>query len=168
MSLSRHWLRFLDSSRGGVRGAATGAALITALATAPVAHGGEIYKWVDAQGRTHYSERKDGAGSAKPSELKIKVTPAAPAPPVVPVPAPGVADPQRQAASAPGPARAPDAAPAAAPPQRRESYRDETPSAKCALARDILSGAARRASGRPTDANDRQIAESDVRLFCGN
>ena len=36
----------------------------------------EIYKWVDANGQTHYSERKDEAGKARAVEMKIAPDPA--------------------------------------------------------------------------------------------
>lgn len=45
-----------------------------ALALTSVSHA-EIYKWVDASGKTHYPENKDEAGTNKTEELKIKSKP---------------------------------------------------------------------------------------------
>lgn len=31
----------------------------------------QVYKWVDANGQTHYSEKKEDAGKARTEELKL-------------------------------------------------------------------------------------------------
>lgn len=41
-----------------------------------------------------------------------------------------------------------------------------TDASRCALARDVLSGAVRHRNGTPTDANDREVAQNDIRAFC--
>ena len=38
----------------------------------------QIYKWVDENGKTHYSEKKEDAGNAKTEELKSKSQPTSP------------------------------------------------------------------------------------------
>jgi hypothetical protein len=47
------------------------------------------------------------------------------------------------------------------------NYDSEAPADKCQLARDILSGRARLTSGAATSTYEREIAENDVRTFCG-
>jgi hypothetical protein len=43
---------------------------------------------------------------------------------------------------------------------------DETDASRCNLARDVISGAVRHRNGAPTDKNDREVAENDIRAFC--
>src|ERR1035438_7273580 len=47
---------------------------LTLLFVSSTSHA-EIYKWVDASGKTHYSERKEDAGKAKAVELKVESQP---------------------------------------------------------------------------------------------
>lgn len=127
------------------------------LLLASTASHAEIYKWVDADGRTHYSERKENAGKAKAVELRLSAQPASERSTSTPSRRP-TAD--AQAARR----RAPDE-----PPRPRSlsgGRSDDTDASRCNLARDVLSGAVRHGNGEPTDAYDRQIAENDVRLFC--
>ena len=127
----------------------------------------ELYKWVDAQGKTHYSDKADGAGKAAVKELRVDQAPApTPAKPA------GTPDWKKQEEQY----RQRQAKLAAAHPEggghahvRQEGYRSgklETDGNRCRLARDILSGAARHTGGAPTDANDREIATRDVGAFC--
>src|SRR3954471_9440407 len=51
------------------------AVMLMAAFAAP-AHA-ELYKWVDAQGKTHYSDKADGAGKAKVQELRVDTAPTA-------------------------------------------------------------------------------------------
>lgn len=139
------------------------ALLLTAFA-AP-AHA-ELYKWVDAQGKTHYSDKPDGAGKAKVKEIPVDTAP-------TPAPAKSGDTPDwqkqeaayRQRQEQGGAARMPNGR----APARQEGYRSgkpETDANRCRLARDILSGAAQHSGGAPTDANDREIATRDVGAFC--
>ena len=41
----------------------------------PAVSAGEIYKWVDENGKTHFSERRDPAGRAQPLQLKSPIQP---------------------------------------------------------------------------------------------
>lgn len=124
----------------------------------------QIYKWVDANGRTHYSADKSDAGNAKAEALKIESRPNA-------------SDPrssadywqdqertfrQRQIK------REHAQAPAATPKPRSLSggREDGSDASRCALAKDVLSGAVRHGSGAPTDKYDREVAENNVRMFC--
>jgi hypothetical protein len=141
--------------------------LLLAFCLVQSAHAQQIYKWVDAQGRTHYSENKDdAAGAKKVDEVTVKLPPQDP----------------RAARAAATPTARPDSKPesqaakkTAAPvppttdPKPGWEYSDKNPEtneSRCALARAILDGSAKRTSGRPTDQNDRNIAQNDVKAFC--
>jgi hypothetical protein len=47
---------------------------LTLLFSASISHA-EIYKWIDASGQTHYSEKKEDAGQGKAVELKVAAQP---------------------------------------------------------------------------------------------
>ncbi|MFT3847587.1 MAG: DUF4124 domain-containing protein [Propionivibrio sp.] len=133
----------------------------------PTAGMAEIYKWVDANGKTHYSERKDDAGKAKPLGLNA------------PVPGSAQAEKpltaywqeqetrirQRQAQKS-----AEAMAPAPVTPARPRSVTggraDDTDASRCALARDVLNGSLGHPNGEPIDKYDLETAESDVRGYC--
>lgn len=128
----------------------------------------QIYKWVDDAGHTHYSEKKDDAGKANAQEVK--------------------ANPHTETVQSSDRSTQPwqeqekkfeeqrkrkleeqASRSSAAPAQNGSSksqYREETDTAKCNLARDILNGTAKHHSGANVDQNDREIAENDVRSFC--
>jgi 2',3'-cyclic-nucleotide 2'-phosphodiesterase (5'-nucleotidase family) len=125
----------------------------------------EIYKWVDAEGRTHYSESKEEAGKAKAEAVNVKS-----------------ASPQNTNASPPSwqeqamqfnqrqaqkQNQATNKQPVAAPPQSLSGGKtDESDKSKCNLARDVLSGAVEHRNGAKTDSYDREVAQNDIRLFC--
>ncbi len=120
----------------------------------------EIYKWVDANGQTHFSERKDDAGKAKAVDLKAGPEPA---------PSPQYwQDQERQFRqrqidkSAESHGQPVDTRPKSLSGGRS----DGSDASRCNLARDVLSGAVRHGNGEPTDENDRRIAENDIRSFC--
>lgn len=126
----------------------------------------ELYKWVDAQGKIHYSDRKDAAGKAQVDAIAHAAAPAAP-------PARGDAPTwqERERQYQERHARSGREVPAQAARPRRlsQSYGSDQPDtdkSKCELARDVVSGAMRHANGAVTDANDRQIAERDIQNFC--
>jgi hypothetical protein len=127
----------------------------------------QIYRWVDENGRTHYSEKKEEAGKAKTDELRFKPQPASPQ----------GADSsaqhwrdqesqfrQRRIQAGKDQGYRP---PAATRPQSLSGGREDgTDASRCSLARDVLSGAVHHRNGAPTDSYDRQVAENDVRTFC--
>lgn len=123
----------------------------------------QVYKWVDAQGKTHYSERKEGSEGNKLTELKL--TPAASAS----QPARNWEEEEAQLRrrqlekqyATPPASRAPDR-----PKSLSNGTEDGSDASRCRLARDILSGAVRHANGKPLDQYDREVAENDVRRFC--
>jgi hypothetical protein len=143
-------------------GPAIAASLVLLLASA--AHAQEIYKWVDKDGKTHYSSRKEDAAGAATTTMR-------PAPPPQ---AGSGAPPAARAAnvdvirrSAPSEAFAgPASAPAAVQQPVTREYPSEAGAGKCQLARGILAGNVTHPGGAPIDAYDRQVAESDVRTFC--
>lgn len=143
--------------------------LLMLLLVSPISHA-QIYKCVDQNGRTHYSEKKDD--SCKSQAVKVNVqTQAGPT--------------QAAASSAEhwqGQERLRK--------QRRieEEYRNRpvlsvrfrlppaqstsnqssggTDDSKCRLTRDVLSGAVRHANGAKTDGYDRRVAQRDVEKYC--
>ena len=137
-------------------------ACLTLLLAAPTSHA-DIYKWVDADGKTHYSERKDDAGKSKVEEVKIKSSPEATAS------RPGLQEQdtefrQRQIKRQQEEANANKPAPVK--PRQLYSDKPETDASRCEMARDILSGKLVHGNGAKTDANDRMIAERDKSRFC--
>jgi hypothetical protein len=127
----------------------------------------EIYKWVDANGQTHYSESKATAGKANSVEVKVK----APAPSPDQVKAAreywqdqdrqlNEREMQRQSKKPSGPPMTPR------PKSLSGGVSDSTDASKCNLARDVLSGAVQHRSGAPIDKYDLDTAKNDVRLFC--
>jgi hypothetical protein len=137
------------------------------LLIASNSHAQQIYKWVDANGRTHYSEKKDDAGNARTEELKLKSQPSSP---------------QEDNSSAEywqeqerkfrqrrvqTPTESSYKPPVATRPRSLSGGRENgTDASRCALAQDVLSGAVRHRNGAPTDAHDREVAQNDVRAFC--
>jgi len=121
----------------------------------------QVYKWVDAAGKVHYGDRPPDTGSAKFEQIKT------------PAPAASGRTPTWQEREAEYKRRKAQPKPWT-PPQFRstspsKSYYGngvETDSSRCTLARDVLSGAARHSNGKPTDQNDRDIAQRDVGSFC--
>jgi len=136
-----------------------------ALLASPPAMGAEIYKWVDAAGKTHYSENKREAEAANAITLKVKVSPPS-SPSSQPRPSHS-RSPEASVKQHPGagPYVKPFHPPSFDKP-KQFSAQDETAAGKCSLARNILNGSARHTNMKPTDAHDRQVAESDVRIFC--
>jgi hypothetical protein len=142
------------------------AALLLLLSITSAAHA-EIYKWVDAKGKVHYSDKRQDAGQAKVDELQAPAKPAA---------APAKLTPgwqlqeaeykKRQAAEAQAQRANSGQSGYKQPEWAKRGNNPETNATRCALARDILSGKARHRGGAPTDANDRQIAQNDIDSFC--
>ncbi|MES2129660.1 MAG: DUF4124 domain-containing protein [Pseudomonadota bacterium] len=120
----------------------------------------QVYKWVDAQGQVHYSGKPEASGKAKVSELKVAAPPST---------APPDAAPQGLSMVRPGAPR-PRVSNFQAPRSQGGAGADgeqpETDQSRCALARRVLNGTARHTNGARTDANDREVAERDVKSFC--
>lgn len=142
------------------RGPAIAACVALLLAGAAQADG--IYKWVDKDGRTHYSSRREDAQGAATTTMRPAPPPAAGGPP----PAAAAANEEiiRRGTT---PIDGRYVPPVAVQKPGVRNYASEAPADKCQLARDILSGRARHTNGAAISAHDREIAESDVRAFCG-
>lgn len=123
------------------------------------AHAQQVYKWVDANGRVQYSERKPTDAATPHTEVK-------PPPPPLPVPAPPPVDPARLETPKKPPVAPPPRQTPYVPPSLSHGLNRETDAYQCALARDVLSGAVRHSNGKPTDDYDRQVAQNDIRKFC--
>lgn len=140
------------------------AACLTLLFAISASHA-EIYKWVDANGKTHYSEKKDDAGKAKVEQIKIKPPPeSANAAPAQNWQDKEIEFRKRQIEKQEADAKAAKASVAKQP--VAPDYRKDNDVSRCALAKDILNGKAVHGNGAKTDANDRAIAERDKSTFC--
>lgn len=134
----------------------------------PPASAGEIYKWVDENGKTHFSERKDSAGRARPLQLKAATPTASEAanmPSAEYWQKQETQFRQRQAEKSAVKPETPTSG-AARPRSRTGGRSDDTDESRCALARDVLSGSLRHQNGEPIDKYDLQTAENDVRSYC--
>lgn len=152
---------------GSILGRPTVAAACVAVLLSGTAQADEIYKWVDKEGKSHYSSRREDAEGASTTTIKP-----APAPPMgaasAAASAAANAEIIRKGAQPPNSADRPSPARVVAV-QKPDvpNYRSEAPADKCRLARDILSGAAKHTSGMPVTPRDREIAKEDVRVYCG-
>lgn len=133
------------------------------LLTTVTAHA-EIYKWVDANGKVHYSEKKDEAGKAKVEEVKVNAGEGRPSA-VLSWQEQEVEFRKRQMEKQAKQAREPVAKPKEASPFV-PGNQPETNESRCALAKGILSGKVIHGGNIKTDANDRAIAERDVSTYC--
>jgi len=135
-------------------------ALLLPLLFASACHA-QVYKWVDAQGQTHYSERKGGAGGAQTAQVKIP-----PPPPPSLNTTPSTEYLQAQSKFAPQQRQASVEHTNMPAPSLSDGRDHGTDASRCALARDVLSGAVRHGNGKPTDQYDRGIAKNDIAAFC--
>ncbi len=139
------------------------AAFLVPLLCLSVSHA-QVYKWVDAKGQTHYSTRKDDAGGAKTNEVKL---PPQPAPSPIAKPSAEYSREQNKITPPLVPEIEADSPPRPKPPRSLSGGREDgTDASRCALARDILSGAVRHGNGKPTDKYDIEVAQNDIRAFC--
>ena len=127
----------------------------------------EIYKWVDENGKTHFSERKDPAGKARPLGLRT---------PTGPESAPTNKSSaqywqeqetrfrQRQAEKSADTAG--EKTSTARPRSVTGGRSDDTDASRCALARDVLNGSLSHPNGEPIDKYDLETAGNDVRSYC--
>lgn len=138
-------------------------ALTSVAASSVVA--AEVYKWVDKDGKVHYSERKPPQAVEKVVDIRISSSP-----PSTVRPAATAASSSQEASGPAEPVKRKEDSGQGSSRSRPRSLSggkiDETKESKCNLARDVLSGAVKHGNGAPTDAHDRQVAENDIRLFC--
>lgn len=128
----------------------------------------EIYKWVDASGRTHYSERKSDAERA--TKVVTQSAPQSADSTATTSPSEYWQDQerlfrQRQIRIGTEERRV-EARRAKKPKALSDGTEDGTDASRCNLARDVISGAVRHGNGKPTDQYDIEIARNDIRMFC--
>lgn len=124
----------------------------------------EIYKWVDANGKVHYSEKKDDAGKAKVEEVKVSTGEGKSST------AQSWQDQEidfrkRQMEKQAKQAKEPVAKPKE-PSPFVPGNQPETNESRCAMARGILNGDLVHGNRAKTDANDKAIAQRDVSTYC--
>lgn len=141
--------------------------LLLALCLVSAAHAQQVYKWVDAQGRTHYSQNKDeaAAAQAKVDEMTIKLPPQE-APPAKARPASPAAKTEPAARPSQPASRPGTTAPAVKPGWEYSDKKPETDQSRCAMARDIAEGKVQRAGGGKIDQHDLDVAQNDIKAFC--
>ena len=144
---------------------ALGRVIGLALAVTGPAAQAQIYKWVDEQGRTHYSANKEDAARPKASEVKVREQPRS-----------STEDRSYwdylrstgKVEATPAPASAPSRTESAAraPMLSDNGHDDGTDKAKCNIAQDVLSGALRLRNGESTGEYERKTAVDDIRRHC--
>lgn len=144
------------------------AALILAAAV-PATATAQVYKWIDANGKVQYSDRKpeDLPASNRPTaksatqQVKLHVAPAPPPPSAAELAARRELDESRKVLAPPAP-------PVAAPPPAAAPVQPPAARGTCDHARNILDGLNRGASfNRPTDAHDKEMYANEVARLCG-
>ncbi len=147
-------------------------AFIAAVAMTFAAANGhaQLYKWVDAEGRIHYTNKAAEAGAVKAQEVTVRMKPVSTGSAVSAETAiaqrraENEAFKRRQAArdaqnnSGQG-GRAPNA-------YQVGRDKPETNASRCALAQGIVSGQLVHRDGAHTDKNDLEVAARDIRAFC--
>lgn len=127
----------------------------------------EIYKWVDSNGRTHYGERKLDE-KAKTVEVKSH----SPAQQPAELPSQDYWRDQemqlQQRLASKNEANKLQNKSAKSPPSMSggSAKWQDSDQWRCNLAKDIINGSVKRASGRPTTQDDIKLAEENVRAFC--
>jgi hypothetical protein len=124
----------------------------------------QLYKWVDASGKTHYSSSPAEAGQASVKEMPVDKAPS-------PVPAAEVPAWKKQEAAFKRRQAERDFDARNAEMQAQFAQARKAPvrgggDSPCSLAQNILSGAARHTNGKVTDAHDREVATNDVARYC--
>ena len=125
----------------------------------------DIYKWVDANGVTNYTDNPDLAGGARVQMLKTSAAPAA---------NPAGTWQQREAEfqrrqqhKLMAPAYRPrDETGGGAGTVVHRGGEPETDATRCALARAVVEGTVRHANDLPIDRHDRDVANNDIRAYC--
>ena len=124
----------------------------------------EIYKWVDEQGRTHYSHNKADAERAKGSQVPIRKQ--APANAEAPNYWDYVTDKSKQQQRAKAAAADPEPEDPPTPATTRKRYDGIDDAARCEYALDVLSGKLRLANGEAMDEHERKTAKDDIARYC--
>lgn len=145
------------------------AALILAAAV-PASATAQVYKWVDANGKVQYSDRKpeDQPTGSRPEaksgsqEVKLHVAPAPPPPTAAELAARREQEEFRKFMAPP-----PPPAPIAPPPPAAAPTQPDPQRGSCEHARHILDGLNRGAKfNRKTDASDKEVYTNEVARLC--
>jgi hypothetical protein len=126
----------------------------------------QIYKWVDSNGVTHYSEKKENVPTSKVDQLNIKSRPTE---------SKDTSEryweeqdlkfKQRQAENSAKQGSAPPL-PEKQPESLSGGRSDDTAASKCNLAKDVVNGTVKHPNGAPIDKYDLDTAKNDIRTFC--
>jgi hypothetical protein len=139
---------------------------LLALLASSTSHA-QIYKWVDENGRTHYSE-KSPAGKGASEELRVRSSSTSALPSVSSSDSWQDKERQfqeRQAKKSVDEANRPTGA-NNGPKSLSKGRMDESPQGKCNFAKDIVNGTVRRRSGAPIDQYDIEVAKNDIKAYC--
>jgi hypothetical protein len=127
----------------------------------------QIYKWVDENGRTHYSEKKEDAGKSSPEAVKVNAQPTSTQSSKAYTDywkEQGRLNRQRQIEEQ---NKKTYGSPTAQRPRSLSGGKsDNTDQSKCNLARDVINGAVRHTNGAPIDKHDRDVAQRDIEKYC--
>jgi hypothetical protein len=122
----------------------------------------QVYKWVDDQGRTHYSASKEDSERAKGSEVKIRDhTPSNVESKSYWEYVRGTTKSEKATSQT-----STDDQSSSTPPRLSTGRDDGTDLSRCNIARDVLSGALRLRNGEPFGEFERKTAEEDIRRHC--
>lgn len=125
----------------------------------------DIYKWVDANGVTNYTDNPDLAGGAPVQMLKTAAAPAADAAGTWRQREAEFQRRQQHKLMAPG-YRPRDQSGGGAGAVVHRGGQPETDATRCALARAVIDGTVRHANDMPIDRHDREVAANDIRAYC--
>jgi len=112
----------------------------------------EIYKWTDANGQVHYSDKKADAGNSKAEAFKVR--------PLLNVIPPVTRSEPSPVENNPKPFRSEPHKPSG------HSKKSELVDYRCTLARNIISGKATLINGLKTGKHEIEVAERDIRKYC--
>lgn len=146
--------------------AVTALSLTVSLLCAGGAARADIYKWVDANGVTNYTDNPDLAGGARVQMLKIAAAPAGEAAGTWQQREAEFQRRQQHKLMAPAYRQRDEAGGAIVGTAGHRGAQPETDATRCALARAILSGGVSHVNDLPLDQHDRDVAANDVRAYC--
>ncbi len=137
------------------------------ISFAPTVCYAEIFKWVDANGHTHYSENKEDAGESKMIEIKVSSPPAS----VSSQPQKSSIEQVKELLDKLHKMQESKLSPPIFTNNIRNGTLPHEPpisrdASACNLARNVISGAVKHKNGAATDQNDRDTAQNDIRSFC--
>ena len=126
----------------------------------------EIFKWVDANGQTHYSDKKVESGNSK-VEL-MSVSPTLNLIPKVSVPASTSRQDSKQQELSATHSQVNNSSKSrmASESSKKRGGMEEDVDYRCSLARRVISGEAKLVNGEATGEHEIKVAKRDIRKFC--